>query len=96
MPRQPSLSAKPHAPLLSQKDNAGRSAPDDPVYQALCKEEFTAYTTWLSFEVTNTSESRQHLRELRHTYEQKRDARSTYQSPLNEEMVPRSATPAEL
>ena len=81
MPRRQSLPAKPHAPLLSQKDTPGHPATDDPVYQALCLEEFTAYTAWLSFEVTNTVESKQRLRELRHTYEQKRDARSAYQSP---------------
>ena len=94
MPRRQSLPAKPPTSLLRQEDNAGRPAPDDPVYQALCKEEFTAYTTWLSFEVTNTSESKQQLRELRHTYEQKRDARGTYQSPLNEETAPQPETPA--
>ena len=94
MPRRQSLLAKPHASLLSQRDTAGRPAPDDPVYQSLCLEEFTAYTAWLSFEVTNTSESKQQLRELRHTYEQKRDARSAYQSPLHEETATRPATPA--
>lgn len=94
MPRRQPLPAKPHASLLSQQDHAGRLAPDDPVYQALCVEEFTAYTAWLSFEATNTSESKQQLRELRHTYEQKRDARSAYQSPLNEETATRPETPA--
>jgi hypothetical protein len=44
-------------------------------------EEFTAYTAWLAFEVTNTVESRQQLKELRQTYEEKRTARSAYQSP---------------
>ena len=94
MPRRQSLPAKPYASLLSQKDNAGHSAFDDPAYQALCMEEFTAYTAWLSFGVTNTSESKQQLRELRHTYEQKRDARSVYQSPFNEETTTRPETPA--
>jgi hypothetical protein len=85
MPRRPSLPAKPPVSLLNQQDTTGGPVPDDSAYQTLCKEEFTAYTAWLSFEVTNTSESKQQLRELRHTYEQKRNARSAYQSPLNEE-----------
>ena len=81
MPRRRSLPAKPYASLLSQQDNAERPAPDEPAYQTLCKEEFAAYTAWLSFEVINTSESKQQLRELRQMYEQKRNARSAYQSP---------------
>jgi hypothetical protein len=81
MPRRPSLPAKSPASLLRQPDHAGHPAPDDPVYQALCREEFTAYTAWLSFEVTNTVESRQQLKELRHSYELKRNVRSAYQSP---------------
>ena len=81
MPRRQSLPAQPPDSLLRQSDHAGRPAPDDPVYQALCMEEFTAYTAWLAFEVTNTVESRQQLKELRQTYEEKRTARSAYQSP---------------
>lgn len=96
MPRRQSLPARPRASLLSQPDNTGRPAPDDSAYQSLCKEEYTAYTAWLSFEATNTSESKQQLRDLRHMYEQKRNARSAYQSPLHEETAPRPVTPAEL
>ncbi len=81
MSRRPSLPAKPPASLLRQPDRIGRPAPDDPVYQGLCREEFTAYTAWLAFEVTNTMESRQQLKELRHSYELKRTVRSAYQSP---------------
>lgn len=81
MPCRASLPAKSPASLLRQPDHAGHPAPDDPVYQDLCKEEFTAYTAWLAFEVTNTMESRQQLKELRQTYEEKRTVRSAYQSP---------------
>lgn len=81
MPRRTSLSTKAHTPLLSQHDQIGRPTSGDPVYQTLCVEEFTAYTAWLAFEVTNEAASKQHLKELRHTYEQKRDARNAYQSP---------------
>ena len=80
MPRRQSFSAQPPASLLRQPDHAARPAPDDPVYQALCREEFTAYKAWLSFEVINTVESRQQLKELRHSYELKRNVRSAYQS----------------
>lgn len=81
MPRRSSLPARPQVPLLNQQDGEGHPALDDPVYQALCVEEFAAYTAWLAFDVSNTVESRQQLKELRHTYEQKRDTRSAYQSP---------------
>lgn len=81
MPRRSSLSAKARTPLLSQHDQAGPPVPGDPVYHVLCVEEFTAYTAWLAFEVTNDVASKQHLQELRHTYEQKRDTRRAYQSP---------------
>ena len=80
MPRRQSLPAQPPASLLRQPDHAGLPAPNDPVYLALCMEEFTAYTAWLAFGVTNTVESRQQLKELRHIYEEKRTVRSAYQS----------------